>query len=214
MPTDVRNSGSDGRESDDWLSGSGEFDWGDDPSGPGRPLGTRTARSTSTYEEPWDPSSPGPRPDEATIMRRRILWGAAALGAILVIVIAVVALAGGDGDNDVATQIPTTTVAQPPPPPPSQNTTPAKTTTTPATGTGTITIGEGEKLETGSTGAEVEAVQQALTTLGLDPGPVDGKYGASTAEAVKQFQQAHGLDADGVVGPATAQAINQALAAA
>jgi hypothetical protein len=211
MPTDVRNSGSDGR--DDWLSGSGEFDWGEDPSGPGRPLGTRTSRPTSTYDEPWDVSSSGPRPDEATIMRRRILWGAAALGAILVIVIAVVALAGGDGDNDVATQIPTTTVAQPPPPPPSQNTSPAKTTTTPAAAE-TITIGAGEKLETGSTGAEVEAVQQALTTLGLDPGPVDGNYGAATAEAVKQFQQAHGLDADGIVGPATAQAINQALAAA
>jgi peptidoglycan hydrolase-like protein with peptidoglycan-binding domain len=53
----------------------------------------------------------------------------------------------------------------------------------------------------------VKALQQQLSWLGLDPGPVDGRYGALTTGAVTRFQQAHGLAADGVVGPVTADAL-------
>lgn len=49
-------------------------------------------------------------------------------------------------------------------------------------------------------GYAVERVQLALGMTGRD---VDGKYGPGTAAAVARFQRAHGLHADGVVGPAT-----------
>lgn len=35
----------------------------------------------------------------------------------------------------------------------------------------------------------------------------DGIYGKGTVEAVKKFQQAHGLTADGICGPITWKAI-------
>ena len=46
-------------------------------------------------------------------------------------------------------------------------------------------------------------LQVALANLGLDPGPVDGTYGKKTKEAVRIYQQAAGLGADGLVGPRT-----------
>lgn len=53
------------------------------------------------------------------------------------------------------------------------------------------------------TGPDVKAVQQTLTKLGYYKGTVDGIYGASTAEAVKNFQSNIGLRPDGIVGPDT-----------
>lgn len=53
-------------------------------------------------------------------------------------------------------------------------------------------------------GAErVRAIQQALHAAGYDPGPVDGKLGRRTQQAIRQFQEAHGLSVDGKVGPKT-----------
>lgn len=53
-------------------------------------------------------------------------------------------------------------------------------------------------------GADVHAVQLELRRHGHSPGPIDGRYGASTAAAVRAFQKMDGLKADGVVGPKTA----------
>ena len=53
----------------------------------------------------------------------------------------------------------------------------------------------------------VKALQRQLTWLGLEPGPVDGRYGPLTTAAVTRFQQAHGLPVDGLVGPLTADAL-------
>ncbi|MFA4991010.1 MAG: peptidoglycan-binding domain-containing protein [Candidatus Omnitrophota bacterium] len=46
-------------------------------------------------------------------------------------------------------------------------------------------------------------IQTALKNAGFDPGPIDGKMGQKTRQAIKDFQAAKGLVADGVVGPKT-----------
>jgi len=43
----------------------------------------------------------------------------------------------------------------------------------------------------------VKAVQQALKDQGLDPGPIDGKMGAKTKSALREYQQKQGLKATG-----------------
>ena len=58
-------------------------------------------------------------------------------------------------------------------------------------------------LKTGSQGAEVSELQAALKLLGYFTGTVNGFYGESTAIAVSQFQQAAGLNPDGITGAAT-----------
>jgi peptidoglycan hydrolase-like protein with peptidoglycan-binding domain len=65
-----------------------------------------------------------------------------------------------------------------------------------------------------SRGSDVKALQEALLELGFKPGKADGFFGVRTRKAVIAFQREHGLRADGLVGPKTAQAINEALAAA
>jgi len=46
-------------------------------------------------------------------------------------------------------------------------------------------------------------IQTALKNAGYDPGPIDGKVGAKTKKAIKDFQAANGLKADGKVGTKT-----------
>lgn len=64
----------------------------------------------------------------------------------------------------------------------------------------------------GSTGDDVVYVQEILIQLGYDLGAsgADGKFGAKTEAAVKAFQRASGLNADGVVGPLTYEALEKA----
>lgn len=52
-------------------------------------------------------------------------------------------------------------------------------------------------------GAEVTKLQEALKAAGVDPGPIDGVFGQSTATAVAAFQAMRGVVVDGVVGPET-----------
>lgn len=52
-------------------------------------------------------------------------------------------------------------------------------------------------------GDAVRRLQQALTDLGFDPGPVDGVYGSKTESAVRAYQRSRGLTADGVCGSRT-----------
>ena len=52
-------------------------------------------------------------------------------------------------------------------------------------------------------GVSAQDVQNALVHVGLDPGPVDGKIGKKTKEAIREFQRRNNLKADGVVGERT-----------
>ena len=58
-------------------------------------------------------------------------------------------------------------------------------------------------LQKGSADPAVRDLQAALKALGYNPGPIDGVFGATTEAAVKAFQQAKGISADGVVGKVT-----------
>lgn len=53
----------------------------------------------------------------------------------------------------------------------------------------------------GAKGECVKSIQQHLADKGYDVGPIDGGFGKKTLSAVKAFQKASGLIADGVVGP-------------
>jgi peptidoglycan DL-endopeptidase CwlO len=66
-------------------------------------------------------------------------------------------------------------------------------------------------LKVGTTGSQVMTLQTNLESLGFDPGPVDGIYGSKTKAAVQAFQRSANLNADGIYGPLTEQALTQAL---
>lgn len=60
------------------------------------------------------------------------------------------------------------------------------------------------KLEYGMKGTQVKRLQERLIELGYLPaGAADGAYGYQTLNAVRDFQKANGLSADGVAGRAT-----------
>lgn len=69
------------------------------------------------------------------------------------------------------------------------------------------TVAFKKKLSKGSTGSEVTKVQQRLTDLCYYAGAINGSYQQQTANAVKRFQEQNGLDADGVVGVSTWDAL-------
>ena len=153
----------------------------------------------------------------ALIERRRlvaVLVVAAILG--LAIVIPLVLLRGGGETPQPTVTTPAATPPAPsessPPPAPSPTPPASPSTTTPSTGDAAgFTLPEGTKLRVGEGDpAVVRELQQALTSAGYDPGPVDGTYGPRTEAAVVAFQQDNGLSADGVVGPETAAALNNA----
>lgn len=62
-------------------------------------------------------------------------------------------------------------------------------------------------LNIGSKGDLVKEVQNKLTELGFDPGPIDENYGEKTRDAVVQFQESKGLKPDGIVGPVSLKAL-------
>ena len=55
-------------------------------------------------------------------------------------------------------------------------------------------------------------IQECLIALGYNPGLPDGIDGPKTKEAVKAFQRARGLTADGIAGPNTLAALFPAVA--
>ena len=67
-------------------------------------------------------------------------------------------------------------------------------------------------LREGDSGEAVFELQARLFELGYFTGRIDGRFGAETTEAVKAFQRANGLGADGVVGSGTRNKLNSGSA--
>ena len=65
-----------------------------------------------------------------------------------------------------------------------------------------------EILRPGDSGLPVENLQSRLKELGYYKGKVDGKYGNNTKNAVRDFQRANKLKADGIAGQKTNEALN------
>lgn len=59
----------------------------------------------------------------------------------------------------------------------------------------------------GMKGDAVIRLQERLKALGFYKGPIDGDFGTQTEQAVRQAQRHYGLEVDGVVGPATWDAL-------
>src|SRR5437764_2056228 len=70
-----------------------------------------------------------------------------------------------------------------------------------AVGEKVLAFGSGYDSLRGS--ALVRALQRRLARAGDKPGPVDGRYGPLTEQAVGRFQADHGLQVDGIAGPRT-----------
>ncbi len=66
-------------------------------------------------------------------------------------------------------------------------------------------------LSKGASGDDVTLLQNLLSNAGYDCGTADGKFGAKTQAAVKSFQFANGLTADGVVGRKTWAKLNELI---
>lgn len=66
-------------------------------------------------------------------------------------------------------------------------------------------------LRKGAKGAAVTQMQQLLADAGFSPGSIDGDFGAGTERALKRFQAANQLTADGVCGPKTWAALESSF---
>ncbi|MCP1185556.1 cell wall hydrolase [Paenibacillus sp. 1781tsa1] len=66
-----------------------------------------------------------------------------------------------------------------------------------------------QKLEQGVRSEHVLQLQEQLSDLGYFDAGMTGYYGSITKSAVREFQQAQGLSADGVAGPATLNRLNK-----
>lgn len=63
-----------------------------------------------------------------------------------------------------------------------------------------------DSFQQGDQGTEIAEIQGQLVDLGYDV-VADGEYGPATVDAVRQFQESQGIKPDGLVGPATYQAL-------
>ncbi len=80
-------------------------------------------------------------------------------------------------------------------------------TTTPATAATATPSTDTSVLKAGSSGLAVRQLQDQLKSLGYYKGSSDGSYGAATTQAVKDFQSANNLTADGIAGTKTQDAL-------
>jgi hypothetical protein len=181
-------------------------DWFDEPdtSGAWEERSARAVRSSrpEVRADDWVAPASGPPPFERRSLRDALRRRFVVVAALLVVcLLAGLAAAGVFSGGHTSTKPPTTQRASA-----TTATTPATTQASPAPAAPTA------PLKPGDTGASVKALQRALARLGFSAGAVDGQYGPSTTKAVTSFQRAHGLTADGVLGPKTLAALTTALA--
>jgi murein DD-endopeptidase MepM/ murein hydrolase activator NlpD len=67
-------------------------------------------------------------------------------------------------------------------------------------------------MKRGDRGWDVAAMQYILARRGYPPGAIDAVFGPMTDTALKNFQGAYGLSADGLAGPATISALRRGSA--
>ncbi|WP_100374110.1 C40 family peptidase [Bacillus sp. FJAT-45037] len=91
--------------------------------------------------------------------------------------------------------------------PTNSNATVVESSTSPST----TTQVQSSLLRDGSRGNAVTQLQDNLRSLGFFNQHSTGTFGSITAQAVRTFQVAHNLTADGVAGPQTLNKINEAL---
>jgi peptidoglycan hydrolase-like protein with peptidoglycan-binding domain len=185
--------------------GPGYDDWFDEPE---PPTDTRSGANRDVYEdleEVWvlpedeDTRSPGQR--EIVIAGRTLTMTQVAILSLsgVAIILALLAAFGAFNGNKAAA----------PPVTPTHRITVTVQNTAPAN-TAPAVQAPAQTLTPGATGSQVKVLQRALTALGFKA-TADGDYGPSTESAVKQFQVSKGLTADGVVGPATLNALQKAV---
>ena len=83
-----------------------------------------------------------------------------------------------------------------------------------ATGATATNPPAGATLREGDSGEGVYNLQLRLFELGYYSGRIDGRFGPETTEAVKAFQRANGLTADGIAGSGTQSRLQSGAAAA
>ena len=188
--------------------GPGYDDWFDEPE---PPTETQSGANRGVYEDaeevwmlPEDEEARSPGQREVVIGGRTFTMTQVAIIALSVIAIflAILAAAGVFSSGKAAAP----PVSTPTVPPPAKTTTSTQTNTTPTVAAPSVT------LKPGDTGEQVKTLQKALAALHFSPGTPDGDYGPATQVAVEKFQVAKGLAEDGVVGPATLNALQKALA--
>lgn len=69
--------------------------------------------------------------------------------------------------------------------------------------TSAVQPGERATIKRGSKGVDVTYLQKRLATNGYYVGEIDGDFGVKTENAVKAYQEEHGLKVDGIVGAKT-----------
>lgn len=74
--------------------------------------------------------------------------------------------------------------------------------------TASAAISTSKILQVGSRGTQVKYLQINLNILNYNAGTADGVFGNGTKNAVKRFQRAYGLTADGVAGKNTIEKLN------
>jgi hypothetical protein len=186
----------------------GYDDWFDEP----EPLTeTQSGANRGVYEdveEVWvlpeeEAGTLGVAQREIVIAGKTLTMTQAAIiaASFLAIVFAILAAVGVfNGAKAAAPPVAPTTTA------PLQTSTSTPANTTPAV------AAPAQTLKPGDTGSQVKILQRALKALGFSPGKPDGDYGPSTQAAVERFQVSKNLAEDGVVGPQTLAALQQALA--